>query len=333
MKKIIPLTLLLAFACEDNFKDNPESDLLFIASEGTFGDGNGSIAVFQGEEKIQTIDNVGDVVQSLLIYQDKLFVLVNNSHIIKRYSITESGLSLPGIEISTENSSPREMVVVRNKLYFTNWKSKDVKVLNLETYAIESSILIDGLPEDIVSDGNFLWVSIPNLELYDTNNGSSIVQIDINSEIIVESYEVGNGPQQMILDDNTLWISRTFYTSDWSAFYGSSRLDIETGEVAVVNYGAGTVCGGDMMVINDQVHRTTGGGVAPLEIDLSLNQSERIGSYTSLYSAGAHQKTIFMGMSDYTAPDTVLVHDEMGDLIHTFSVGVLPGDYAIWENH
>ena len=333
MKKIIPLTLLLAFACEDNFKDNPESDLLFITSEGTFGDGNGSISVFQGEEEIQTIDNVGDVVQSLLVHQDKLFVLVNNSHLIKRYSITESGLSLPGIEISTENSSPREMVVVRNKLYFTNWKSKDVKVLNLETYAIESSILIDGLPEDIVSDGNFLWVSIPNLELYDTNNGSSIVQIDINSETIVDSYEVGNGPQQMILDGNTLWISRTFYTSDWSPFYGSSRLNIETGEVKVVNYGAGTVCGGDMMVINDQVYRTTEGGVAPLEIDLSLNQSARIGSYTSLYSAGAHQNTIFMGISDYIAPDTVLIHNEMGALIHTFSVGVLPGDYAIWEKH
>ena len=59
--------LLLAFACEDNFKDNSESDLVFIASEGTFGDGNGSISVFQGEEEIQTIENVGDVVQSLLI--------------------------------------------------------------------------------------------------------------------------------------------------------------------------------------------------------------------------------------------------------------------------
>ena len=88
-----------------------------------------------------------------------------------------------------------------------------------------------------------------------------------------------------------------------------------------------------MMVINDQVYRTTGGGVAPLEMDLSLNQSARIGSYTSLYSAGAHQNFVFMGISDYATPDTVLVHNEMGDLVHTFSVGVLPGDYAIWENH
>ena len=45
---------------------------------------------------------------NLLVYGDKLFVLINNSHLIKVYDITEDGLRLPGIEISTDNSSPRE---------------------------------------------------------------------------------------------------------------------------------------------------------------------------------------------------------------------------------
>ena len=60
-----------------------------------------------------------------------LFVAVNNSHIIKKYDITESGLALPGIEVSTNNSGPREMCVVDDKLYFTNWLTKDIKVLDL----------------------------------------------------------------------------------------------------------------------------------------------------------------------------------------------------------
>ena len=38
-------------------------------------------------------------------------------------------------------------------------------------------------------------------------------------------------------------------------------------------------------------------------------------------------------MSDYTAPDTVFVHNEIGDLISTLSVGKLTGDYAIWEKN
>ena len=94
MKYIILLTLLL-FSCEDNLTENTESEdfsLLFIASEGNFGSGNGSIEVFKDKEKIQTVSNVGDVIQSILVFEDDLFVAVNNSHTIKKYDITESGL-------------------------------------------------------------------------------------------------------------------------------------------------------------------------------------------------------------------------------------------------
>ena len=69
MKYIIPLTLLL-FSCEDNLTENAESEefsLLFIASEGNFGSSNGSIEVFKDKEKIQTVSNVGDVIQSILV--------------------------------------------------------------------------------------------------------------------------------------------------------------------------------------------------------------------------------------------------------------------------
>ena len=64
MKYLIPLTLLLLlFSCEDNVTEVEEFDLLFISSEGNFGAGDGSIEVFKGLEKIQTVENVGDVVQ------------------------------------------------------------------------------------------------------------------------------------------------------------------------------------------------------------------------------------------------------------------------------
>ena len=74
----------------------------------------------------------------LEVYNNKLIVLVNNSHKIKIYAITTEGLSMPGIEISTEGSGPREMVVVDGKVYFTNWITSDVKVFNLFTYKISA---------------------------------------------------------------------------------------------------------------------------------------------------------------------------------------------------
>ena len=159
MKHLMPLTLLLLlFSCEDNVTEVEEFDLLFISSEGNFGAGDGSIEVFKGLEKIQTVENVGDVVQSILVHEDDLFVAVNNSHTIKKFDITESGLSLPGIEVSTNNSGPREMCVVDNKLYFTHWNTKDIKVLDLYNYNLDTFILLEYVPEDIVTDGNFLFV-------------------------------------------------------------------------------------------------------------------------------------------------------------------------------
>ena len=119
---ILISVLFIFISCDNSINKSPEitSRLLFIASEGNFGQGNGSISVFKDEKKIQSIDNIGDVVQSILVYDDMLFVIINGSSEIKRYTISESGLVLPGITVSTQNSAPREMVVFNDKLYFTN---------------------------------------------------------------------------------------------------------------------------------------------------------------------------------------------------------------------
>ncbi|MEC7549319.1 MAG: hypothetical protein VYA03_04795, partial [Bacteroidota bacterium] len=127
------LVFLLIFSCtsdEDDFL-SLDPNLIFVANEGKFGTTTGSVSVINSNGVIQTVSGIGDVVQSLKVFQDKLFVISNNSHKINIYEITEDGLLLPGIEIETNNSSPREMTVINNKLYFTNWNSQDIKVLNL----------------------------------------------------------------------------------------------------------------------------------------------------------------------------------------------------------
>lgn len=327
MKNKFILILFLFISCDNNSGFDNEKRLTFIASEGNFGSSNASISVFQGPKQIQKVSNIGDVIQSIKVYDDKLFVLINNSHLIKIYIITSSGLSLPGIKINTHNSGPREMVIVDDYLYFTNWNSRNIKILNLETYFIEDSISVNGTPEGIVSDGSYLWVAI--------SSGSTVEKIDINSKQIVETFQVGNGPQQMLIEGSLLWISRTYYSPDWSEiYYGTSQIDILSGSIQIKEYDTGIVCGGDMMKINEQTYRTYEGGVAPIKSDLTINRPAKIGSYNtnSLYSAGAHSDYIFMGTtSDFNGPDTVYIHNELGEHNFTYIVDASPGDYAIWE--
>ena len=332
MKYLIPLTLiLLLFSCEDNVTEVEESDLLFISSEGNFGAGDGSIEVFKGLEKIQTVENVGDVIQSILVHGDDLFVAVNNSHTIKKFDITESGLALPGIEISTNNSGPREMCVVDNKLYFTNWNTKDIKMLDLYNYNLDTFVLLENVPEDIVTDGNFLFVSAPHQELYD-NQGSKVMKVDLSDGSVVETYEVGLGPEQMYLDGNLLYVSRTSYDANWSASYGSSKINTTTGNVEIVTYGAGTACRADIFKMNNTMYRATSIGAVPLQEDLSLNQAAKVGNHLNVYSANYLDDKLYLGSSDYVAPDTVFLYNDLDEYIGFLEVNVLPGDFKRYNN-
>jgi|TARA_R110002110_G_scaffold13192_2_gene63279 hypothetical protein len=335
MRKII-ITLLLGFlinGCDNPTQSNEPvvQEWVFVANEGNFGASNGSISMINNNDEVYHIEEVGDVVQSLEVYKDKLIVVVNNSHVIKVYDITEDGLSLPGIEISTDNSSPRELVVVDDKVYFTNWNTKDIKVLNLFNYNIESSISVDGLPESIVSDGSYLWIGI--MMNSDYSSASSVVKVDINTNSIVETYEVGLGPTSLVMENNDVYVARTFYDENWVSFHGSSK--ITSSEITMKNYGVGTACGGSVMKYNNEVYRSYDGGIAPLEYNLDIRTSSRIGSYdqSQVYSTEVIGDYIYFGITDYVDVNQVRVMDFNNNEVGTYDVGLLPGDFAIWRNN
>tara|TARA_B100000579_G_scaffold430244_1_gene443290 strand:- start:1090 stop:2076 length:987 start_codon:yes stop_codon:yes gene_type:complete len=205
------------------------NDYAFIANEGNFGSSNGSISMIDAFGSVINYENIGDVVQSIEVYGDKLIVLINNSHKIKIFDINSTGLQLPGIEVETGSSSPREMVVFDNKVYFTNWDTQDIKVFNLYTYQIENSVsVLSGLPEDIIINNQSLYVTIPNIEKYDQNLGSEVIKINISDLSIEAIYDVGLGPEFLAFSDNgDLYISRKTYSQDWyTTYHGTSKINM-----------------------------------------------------------------------------------------------------------
>ena len=281
------------------------------------------------------MENIGDVVQSILVHENFLFVAINGSSEIKRYVISQSGLKMPGITISTNNSGPREMVILNNRLYFTNWISKDIKILNLTTYVIESKIKLDGLPEDIITDGNYLYTSIPHISLYDQGNGTNVIKIDPSNNTIIDSFDVGRGPQHLLINGENLFISRTYYSDDWyQVFFAATKVNLIDNDIIKTEYQSGIVCGGSIMKIEDMVYRTYNGGVAQIdENSLNIRSSSRIGDYpiSSLYSAASLEQHLYFGITnDYEFPDTVFIHNISNSDIKFYEVGASPGDYSIW---
>jgi len=330
MKKIILLMLtLLLITCDNpNEADQNNTSWVFVANEGNFGSSNGTISMIDDFGNVFETDIIGDVVQALTVYENKLIVLLNNSHMIKIYNIDKDGLSMPGIEISTNGSSPRDLVVLNDKVYFTNWNTQDVKVFDLFNYDIETSIAVNGLPEDIEFDGQYLWVTMPHSDSY-FSTGNTVCKIDPNTNSLIETIEVGFGPQQIAFDNGDIYISRTFYNDAWETFHGATKI---SSEIIENNYGGGTPCGGAILKHQNTVYRSFDGGLAPMNVDLSLDMDNKIGNYDQslIYHVEEINGDFWFALTDFSNYNEVKVIDSMGTEISSYQVGVLPGDFAFW---
>ena len=314
---------------EDGICDeNENTSWVFVANEGNYGASNGTVSMIDAAGNIFETETLGDVVQAVEVYENKLIVIVNNSHMIKIFDITDDGLSMPGIEVSTGNSSPRDLTVVDGKIYFTNWNSQDVKVFDLFSYIIEESISVNGLPEDIEFDGQYLWVTIPHSDAY-FSTGNSVAKIDVSSNTVVETIEVGQGPQQIAIENGEVYISRTFYSDTWETFHGATKIG---DEIINENYGAGTPCGGSILKYENKIFRSFDGGISPMNADLSLDSDNQIGSYDQslVYHVEEINNNIWFGLTNYSDYNVVKVIDASGQEIGSYDVGINPGDFTYW---
>ena len=123
MKYILILIVFLTVLCAE--------EKIFISCEGNFYDENtASLWIIADHEITEYNQNtIGHIAQSLLVHNDQLFIALNGSSQLQVYDIDKNGITL-NCEINTENSGPREMLILNDKMYFTNWYTADVKKLN-----------------------------------------------------------------------------------------------------------------------------------------------------------------------------------------------------------
>ena len=331
MKKYLFMISVFFLSCSSD-DELINSEWIIVACEGNYGSSNGSIYMINQFGEMDSIPNLGDVVQSVEVNEDKLFVLVNNSHKLHVFDINSDGISLPGIEIDLENSSPREMFVDDDRVYFTNWNSKDVKYLDLFNYKIEKLIDVDGLPEGIVKKDDDIFVAINMNEDYSSSD--KVIRYNINNKS-TEKINVGDGPLDMEFKNNDLFISRTYYDMNYTAYHGTSQFSINGNidNVLIKNYGENTPCGGSIHNLNDVMYRSALGGIVELDDLLNLKSSNKIGDFnqSDVYSVEVLGDKVYFGLTDYNNLNQVKVVNIDNSEFATYDVGIIPGDFAIWR--
>jgi len=343
---IISLSLIW-IGCSDSVSsgNNENTSWVFVANEGISYSLNendnvpGSISMIDENNNITNIENIGATVQSLEVYNNKLFVIVTDDHKIITYNINSDGITFED-EILTNSSMPREMVIINDKIYFTNLETQDIKIFDIINNKLEeSTISINGRPEDIIFDGTYIWVSIPEISKWDGNQGTKVAQIDPNTNLLIDYIEVGRGPQALLVHNNEIFISRTYYSDDFSTTYHGATKIIGT-EINDIYYGSGAPCGGSIMSYDDNVYRSQNWipsdeeGIVPLDDDLNFIAMGRIGNYQSplsIYHMENINDQIYLTLTDYGSTNLVKVLDNDGNEIASYTVGIMPGDLAYWK--
>ncbi len=206
--------LFLSFlSCEKekNAGQNPLPDQLngvFVINEGAFLAGNASVTFFSSDSAYKNNDlfysangfPVGDILQSMSVFNNKAYLCVNNSQ---------------KVEVVSMNNFKREGVItgVNSPRFFcghttargfvSDWSTNHVYLVNLNTYSIVDSILCGQGPEQMLISGNRLFIC---------NGGGfsedSIVTVaDVNTMAVIAQVPCGVNPSSLCEDrDGKIWV-------------------------------------------------------------------------------------------------------------------------------
>jgi len=184
---------------------------LLVCDEGGFGYNNAGVSIYDPSSNATIINaytasnsnqNLGDVLQSVTKFNDKYYLVVNNSG-----KIVVCDKNFVRLAIINGFISPRYMQVVsNNKAYVSNLKlpnnpnqTNNIQVLDMATNTISKSIRIDGWTEQMVQSYG---------KVYITNQNKKYVYVIDAMNDNLDSIYVGATNACIVKDANEkLWVS------------------------------------------------------------------------------------------------------------------------------
>lgn len=213
LKSLIILTALLFTFTSCKKDETSEGDIIkpdnrvFIVNEGPFQTGSGSLSIYYRDTKEVEQNafydvndfSLGNLVQSLNVFNDKVYIVVNNAgkvEVADKSTLQSSG-TIEGINL------PRYFVgVSETKAYVSSWDNK-VYIVNLPSNTVSGKISTATGPEKMLKVGETVWV----LNQGGFGNDSIINIIDINTDQVAKNIEVASTPSGIVADkNNNIWV-------------------------------------------------------------------------------------------------------------------------------
>jgi len=177
---------------------------IFILNEGGFNNGNASLTFFDFQKQTMTDDvffnannrHIGDVLQSMTIYNGLAYLVVNNS---KKIEIIDATTFLSKGTINGFNSPRYILLINSTKAYVSDLYDNHIAVVDLPSKSIIKKIPCAGATEQMVFINNKIYV---------TNTlQKSIYIIDPTTDLLMDSIKLSYGPNSIVQDSsNKIWV-------------------------------------------------------------------------------------------------------------------------------
>lgn len=323
--------------------DDRESGL-FIICEGNFQYGNATLSFYN--PKTNEVVNelfyrangmkLGDVAQSMTIFDNRGWIVVNNSHVIFAIDI-DTYKETGRIENLT---SPRYIHFVSDeKAYVTQIWDNRIYIVNPKTYSVKGFIEVPDMPmtsastEQMVQLGKYVYCNCWSYQ-------NRILKIDTEIDEVVKTLTIGIQPNSLVMDKyNRIWtITDGGYDNSPYGYESPALYCIDPEEMSVLNvffFELGETPseiqingkGDSLYWINDDIWK--------MDVDSeNLPQSPFIKSkgtkYYGLTIDPNNDEVYVADAIDYSQQGMIYRYNNKGQLTDSFYVGVTPGAFC-WK--
>ena len=345
LSSIFLLSSCMKWDYRDDITDFDDNSFgLFILSEGNFQYGNASLSFYNpANNKIQNEIfyrangmKLGDVAQSMTIFNDKGWIVVNNSHVV--FAIDVDTYKETGRIVNL--TSPRYIHFLNDKkAYVTQLWDNRIFIIDPSSYTISGFIEVpdmspgSGSTEQMVQIGRYVYCNCWSYQ-------NKIIKIDTETDMVVASLEIGLQPNSLVKDNkDRLWtITDGGYEGSPSGYEAPALYCIDTKTFQIEKYFAMQTGdtpseiqingdGNTLYWINNDVWK--------MSIDSEFLPNEPFIPYqdTKYYGLTVNPKNEEVYVADaidYSQQGMVYRYDIDGNLIDRFYVGITPGAFC-WK--
>lgn len=183
---------------EDNFSSTITSGV-YVANQGTFGEGNGSVSVYAPSSQTiaeNAVDNLGSIVQSLALQSDQLYLMANTGGRVDVFDTADQSQ----IGQIADFSGPRYLAFANETAYVTDQSfggPSSVQVLDVSGTSPEreTSIEVPGTPEGITTAGDRVYAALGGF-----SDTTLVAAFDATAPSEIETIDVGCAPRFVLAD-------------------------------------------------------------------------------------------------------------------------------------